>query len=176
MNGWDHVSHLSELEKRCASLWFRVDPATVQGPVVGMIVGECPGLKTRATLPMFPYPANSSGGRLLKMSELPIQDYLGRLTRRNLFYDHQVEWDRDKAIDEAVKIVETVKVERVVLCGQRVAEAFGFRRFFHLEENAGVRYCAIPHPSDMNRIYNQPQPRLAAKAAIRWVAGREVLG
>lgn len=175
MNGWDHVTHLTELEKRCASLWFKVNPADVQGPVTGLLVGECPGLTTRSTLPLFPYPPNSSGGRLLKMSDLTIHDYLGRLLRRNLFLDHVEIWNRDKAIEEAVKIVESVTVERVVLCGQRVAEAFGFRTFFKLEQHRGVSYCAIPHPSGLNRLYNDRPNVVAARAAIRFAAGRPVI-
>ena len=118
---------------------------------------------------MFPSPPNSSGGRLLKMSDIKVGEYLGRLLRQNLFLVHQ-EWDHDQAVTNAITIVESVQVKRVVLCGQRVGEAFGFGRYFDLHRHAGVDYTVIPHPNGMNRMYNDVNARVAARATVQWAA------
>jgi hypothetical protein len=110
----------------------------------------------------------------MKMSLLPVETYLGKLLRQNLFYEHQEVWDEDKAIDNAVEIVQARKAERVVLCGKKVAMAFGFRKFFHLHVQDGVWYTAIPHPSGLNLAYNSPATRELAGKAIRFAAGQEI--
>lgn len=170
--GWSHVTHMSELEKRCASLWFKVDPATVAGPLTGLIVGECPGKNTRSTLPMFPYPANSSGGRLLKMSKLPVGVYLGKIRRRNLIEHHHEVWPVHEAEKLAAGIVDELADTgtHVLLLGKRVGVAFGSPGFFRHTELKGSFYANIPHPSGLSREYNNPTKRAAAAVAIQWCA------
>jgi hypothetical protein len=169
---------MSELEKRCTSLWFKIDPATVQGPLVGLIIGECPGPNTRSTLPMFPYPKNSAGGRLLKMSRLPVGVYLGKIKRQNLIEHHcpSSEWPKFEAATRARAIAEllTNSQTRVLLLGKKVGEAFGFSRFFILQEILGSAYTCIPHPSGLSREYNDPVKRTGAQIAVQWCADHQV--
>lgn len=173
MKGWEHITHMSELEKRCASLWFKINPKEIQGPPIGMLVGEMPGLSTRATLPLFPYPANSSGGRLLKMSKISPTKFLGRVARKNIFLEHRT-WDHDDAVESALRIISEIReggnIKRVVACGQRVAQAFGFSNFFKLEQLEDIYFTAIPHPSGLNRLYNDVNARVGAQGALQWVA------
>lgn len=182
MIGWEHVHHLSELEKRCASLWLKpIDPSKVKSQPSGLIVGECPGKSTNSRLPMFPWPKASSGGRLFAMANLPIEIYLGELERRNLFYKHQPTWYPWSAHEAAHGIHLGRKVgDRVVLCGKRVAAAFGFEKYFEVaqipKEGGGfVYYCTIPHPSGLNREYNNPLTKVGAAVALHWAANYKIV-
>jgi hypothetical protein len=173
MKGWDHVTHMTELEKRCASLWFKINPATVEGPITGLLVGEMPGKNTRSALPLFPYPKNSSGGRLLAMSGIPPHLYFARMMRVNLFEHHVDIWNEEQANLNAIEIMkQQPKGRRVVLCGRRVGSAFGFTQFFQMghDEEADAFYVAIPHPSGLNREYNDPIKRASARIALQWAA------
>lgn len=164
------TGHLSEVEKRCASLWFKVDPATVVGPPTGLVIGEMPGRSTSSKLPLFPYPANSSGGRLLKMSGMSVGTYLGRLERVNLIKDYATTWDHDKAVGNAIDLINSTKHTRIIILGDRVGQAFGFVKFFSVHEYKGMIFNCIPHPSGLNRTYNNPIARAGAKAALEWAA------
>lgn len=177
MKGWEHVEHMSLLEKRCASLWFKLDPAIVTGPLTGLVVGECPGKNTCSTLPMFPYPASSSGGRLLKISRLPVETFLGRIRRVNLIETHHEIWPTHTARVRALEIVEenAVKNTRIVLLGAKVGDAFGASRYFDMGEIRGSHYVCIPHPSGLNRAYNDPVVRTGASIALQWCADWQVL-
>lgn len=183
MKGWDHVTHLTELEKRCASLWLKpIDPSQIKGPPTGLIVGECPGKSTSSKLAMFPWPKASSGGRLFKMANMPIEIYLGSLRRCNVFYDHQEKWWPWSAHENALGIhLGCEPYTRVVLCGKRVASAFGFDRYFevgsipHQQKGGVVLYCTIPHPSGLNREYNNPLAVQGAEMALHWAAGYNIV-
>ena len=176
MKAWQHegASHLTDLEKRCAALWFKIDPTTVIGPPTGLIVGEMPGENTSEKLPLFPWPRNSAGGRLMKMSLLSPGQYLGRLLRTNLFYEYSGDWDHEMARARARTIHAQRTVDRVVLLGQRVGEAFGFSAFFAHEVRDDVHYVCIPHPSGRNRIYNEQNARVGARAAVQFAASLNV--
>lgn len=178
MNGWNHITHLSEVEKRLTSLWFKVNPADIDCIVTGTIIGEMPGKNTRSILPLFPYPPNSSGGRLMQMGGLPIGIYIGRLKRVNLF-DHHVDiWNAEEANLRAVELMKQMPDgHRVVLCGKQVGKAFGLSHYFEnaVDETEGtVHYTCIPHPSARNRIYDDPMARTAARMAIQWAADHMV--
>jgi hypothetical protein len=172
MSGWDRpeLAHLTPLERKCAALWFKIDPATVEGPPVGMIVGEMPGPNTSPSLPMFPYPANSAGGRLLKISGLTPGQYLGRLLRVDLFKTYQEKWDPRMAQHLAVQLLEGSPVKRIVVLGQHVGAAFGFDSFFQHAEFADMNIVCIPHPSGRSPIYNDMRAKIGAAAAIHFAA------
>lgn len=173
MSGWDtpNLAHISELERRCAAKWFKINPASIPGPPTGLLVGERPGPSTHKKLPLFPYPPNSAGGRLLKMSRIGIETYLGRLIRVNLFESFDLGWDADKATEAAKAIMDAQpEGRRVVVLGTRVAQAFGLTAFFKLEDHDGRMVCAIPHPSGRNLLYNDANYRVGAIAAVQWAA------
>lgn len=59
----------------------------------------------------------------------------------------------------------------VVLCGRRVAIAFGVRSpFLEPERLRGGLVYVLPHPSGRNRWWNRPENRTAAGALIRRLA------
>jgi hypothetical protein len=178
MGSWEEnlaASHLSKVEQRCASHFLKVAPDDIRGPLCGVLVGECPGVATRPYLPMFPYPPNSAGGRLLKYSQMKAADYLGKLRRVNMFFTHQPRWPGRVTCTERVLAMhdefQTCDEKRVVLLGSKVGRAFGFDAYWQASEKDEVSYCVIPHPSGLNLIYNDRKAQLAAAAVVRWAAG-----
>lgn len=145
----------------------------------GLVVGMAPGPRTSASLPMFPHPAGSAGGRLMRMSEMPVEAYLGRLRRANLCRGaFRVAEARDRARELYLehRAADGPRT-RFVLCGKPVTDAFlevfkEDRRpaWFERRSWAGVEYVAVPHPSGRCREYNAEEVRARAGAAVRWAA------
>jgi hypothetical protein len=168
-------AHLSATDLRLARLWLKVLPSDIDGPPVGLVVGEAPLPNTSGRLPMFPYPASSAAGRLLKMSELKPGQYLGRLHRRDEYpgprWDLRAANQRAKLIHEWAASGEGVR--RVLLLGKNVATAFGMDLWGYVVSGGevAVEYRSIAHPSGANPMYNAPTARLAAQAAVLWAAG-----
>lgn len=148
-------------------------------PAVGLVVGMAPGPRTSSSLPMFPHPAASAGGRLHAMSGMPAEAYLGRLRRANLCrgaYSVPEARDRARTLYFEHRSVHAPR-PRLVLCGRRVARAFlealGERddpEWFRPGAWAGVDYVVVPHPSGRCREYNDPANRARAGEAVRWAA------
>jgi hypothetical protein len=153
-------------------------------PVPGVVVGMAPGLRTSASLPMFPHPAGSAGGRLLAMSGMPVEAYFGRLRRANLCRGvFRVAEARERA-RELYLIYRTVYSPhpRFVLCGRQVASAFydvlrehggADIPWFERREWAGIGYVAVPHPSGRCREYSDPANVARTRDAVRWAARYE---
>ncbi len=171
IEGWtdQKFSHLRDVEIRCLVKWFKITPDDVMGPPVGLIVGEMPSPESSPRMPLFPYPASSSGGRLLTYSKLTPGQFLGRLRRTNLFCEYR-KWDRVRAAELASQIIQQVPPKtRVVLCGRRVCTAFKLP-YFTLIAQDSVEYVGIPHPSGLNREYNRQDVRDAAGSTVSWAA------
>lgn len=176
MNAWDkpELAHLTDNEKRAAALWFKVNPETVSGPPTGLIIDEMARPGDLATVsPLFPYPTNSPGGKLMKMSGLSIGDYLGRLFRINLIQQYSEKWDPELAMLRAAWILENTPIDRIVLLGQHVGAAFGFNTFFTHELFSGKNIVCIPHPGGSSApIYNDNRARIGAAATIKFAADK----
>lgn len=143
-------------------------------PVPGVIVGMAPGPRTSGSLPMFPFPPTSAGGRLMTYSAMPPAAYLGRLRRHNLC---RHAFHAAEARATAITVYQTYRSlrhprPRLVLCGRRVATAFdlGHLEWFRRIDREGVEYVAIPHPSGRNYEYNDPATVARAGEAVRWAA------
>jgi hypothetical protein len=171
-----HPGHLGVAELRLAEIHLGV--TRYADRVTGLIVGENPGPNTHPDLPLFPWPPTSSAGRLLAMSRLEPGVLLGSLYRRNLVDDRY--WDREDAALRARSIVTALFDQprdlRVLLCGKRVARAFGFKDLptWYPHKMVSRQVCAvIPHPSGMNRVYNDSEARERTGGWIRWAVGLE---
>lgn len=145
----------------------------------GLVVGMAPGPRTSASLPMFPHPAGSAGGRLMRMSEMPVEAYLGRLRRANLCRGpFRVAEARNRARELYLEHrTADGPYARFVLCGRPVVDAFlelfkepRYPDWFERRCWAGVEYVAVPHPSGRCREYNVEEVRARAGAAVRWAA------
>jgi hypothetical protein len=176
-------AHLSPIEKRFARE-LGCSLLDIEGPPVAMLVGEAPAPngQGRGPLALFPWPASSSAGRLLKISGMPPGVYLGRFARANLVDPCPDSWSVPAArvaADEMRKRVEDLNLTRVVLLGRRVADAFGIDAFFVRREvyespeaaRCAMTIVAIPHPSGLNPAYNDEHTKASARHELMWAAG-----
>jgi hypothetical protein len=62
---------------------------------------------------------------------------------------------------------------RVILCGWRVAAALDFRApaYLRWRDHRGARMAVLPHPSGVNRWWNDPGNRRRARRFLRRWAG-----
>ena len=173
-------AHLSAAELRLARERLGVLQRDVDGPPVGVLVGEGPGPGSSRDHALFPHPASSSGGRLMRYGGLPPGVFLGRLLRRNLCREaFSVAEAEASALALLRELDETDDDFRLLLLGADVGRAFGVGRFYdHARtrdpDRAEPRWhdcVCIPHPSGQNRLYNDPAHRRAAGAAVAWAAG-----
>lgn len=138
---------------------------------VGLMIGEKPGKHTDPAMPLFPHPETSSGARLLGYSDLRIEDFLGKITRENLWPTGVEDPDITRMRVEILKRRALQDDLRVLLLGKRVRDAFGCSKDFGLATLtvAGKRISVgwIPLP---DRITDQANCRLAGSFA-RWAAG-----
>ncbi len=84
----------------------------------------------------------------------------------NLFLDYPGEWDRAAARDRAV---DTRLAEVTVLLGRDVATAFGLGRlaYFRQADVGGSTVTLLPHPSGLNRLYNDETIRSRVGDSLR---------
>lgn len=137
--------------------------------VRALILGEAPGTRTSADMPMFPWPLTSAGGRLFQVSGFEIKTYLKTFDRANLL--DTTGWNAKRAAQNAREIVKAWQKRRIVLCGNRVSDAFGYRGpAFTWVDLFGVRCVRIPHPSGRNPIYNDTSVGLRTRKTLREAA------
>lgn len=180
--GWKRpeLEHLTDEECTRAARDLGIAPSDVIGPPCGLIVGEMPGGTAISSMPLFPHPANSSGGRLMKWSQLPPGVFLGRIRRVNVFAEPIEKWQPFAAMESARAILAACtekNIRRIVLLGERVGRAFGMIwedqtiMMYQTKEVGALTLACIPHPSGLNRLYNDPIPQAGAKLAVRWASG-----
>lgn len=148
---------------------------------LGLVIGMAPGPRTSASLPMFPHPAGSAGGRLMAMSGMPVEAYLGRLRRANLCRGAFRVVEARERVQELYLTYRTVHAPhpRFVLCGRRVADVFSdvlrtpSDPWYQRRSWAGIEYATIPHPSGRCREYSDPANVARARKVVRWAARYE---
>lgn len=175
------IAHLSPAEIRLARTWLGVERHEIAGPPEGVIVGEAPGKHTSPRLPMFPWPASSAGGRLLKMAGITAGEYIGRLRRRNLWETYEQAEEAGAPEDRARGELALDSIfafdanERIVVLGDRVARAFGLDGIWKSRTvtrgDTTVEIKSIAHPSGRSLVYNDAKARACAQAAVLWAAG-----
>jgi len=159
---------------------FGYDP-TEQPTPRGMLIGEAPGPQGDSRLPLFCDPPGCAGDRLRRYAGLSPQDYLGRLRRVNMC--RELPWSSDRARVQRKLIVDWLKCRdnflndiplRVVLLGNKVARMWDLESAdFRCGWIEGVDVVAIPHPSGLNRVYNDPENELRAGRVVQWAAGQQ---
>jgi hypothetical protein len=173
-------AHLSADELRLARVKLGVHQRDVEGPPVGVVVGEAPGPRSSIRHALFPYPASSSAGRLMGFARMPPGVFLGRLLRRNLCREEFSATEAERAALLLLRELDDMDGEfRILLLGVGVGRAFGLGAFYdyartrnpHADVLRWHDVVCIPHPSGLNHLYNEPAHRRAAAAALTWAAG-----
>lgn len=104
--------------------------------------------------PMFPYPPQSAGGRMLKISDYGLGMYIHGLQRQNLMPVYAEKWNPRHASARAAEFMRRFRPAYVIMCGRKVSTAFGYEGTVPARYESkiwqGVTMYAIPHPSGRN--------------------------
>ena len=139
-----------------------------------LLVGELNPHGSDPRHALFPYPKNGSGGRLcykiLGMSRL---QYMSTFDRVNLCTG---KWDRKKAAEKALEIIGETGPRIIVMLGAKVTRAFMYKYYvpFIYHQKYGKTMVTLPHPSGLNRIWNDEKNFRGARAMMQ-MAGVKVL-
>lgn len=136
-----------------------------------LIVGEAPSRLVSEPL------TGPSGRRLSELMGIEHGEMLERFERTNLLADwpgrdgHGSAFPLLLAMSRALELREG-PWDAFLLLGKRVAAAFGFRadvRYLAWYEMADRRFAVLPHPSGVNRWFNEPANRAQARRFLRSV-------
>lgn len=102
----------------------------------------------------------SAGRRLYQMireSDPTVSeaDYLCCLDRRNLVSEG--DWSNAHARVFATDMVTSLQGRWVVMLGSLVPSALGLKhdgKWYQWHDGKGLTFCVVPHPSGLNRLYN----------------------
>jgi len=129
----------------------------------------------RPEFDLYPHPPQSAGARLCRILGYEQEEYLATFERRNLLYG--TKWSAPAARDAATQLrrQEVGSGDALVLCGARVAAAFGIvfeplARLRRLAGPTGAHVCiclVIPHPSGLSRAWNDPTMAPRVREAVR---------
>lgn len=119
-----------------------------------LLVGELNPFGGRDYFALFPLPRTSSGGRLAGILGLTPERYLETFDRANLC---RGAWSARTARETAALLAQQDR-PAFVLLGKRVCEAFGeeYQPFTVGDAPGGTRFGVLPHPSGLNRSWNDP--------------------
>ena len=117
---------------------------------------------------LHPDPPHASGGRLCHLiMGITERDYLRWFDRTDLCHPR---WSLPAAREKAARLVgERTNTDVIVLCGSKVAQAFGvaYRPFSVHVTPTGPRLLILPHPSGLNRLWHAPSSVAEARSALR---------
>lgn len=123
-----------------------------------LLVGEDNPYGRDPRYALYPAPDYSAGGRLcFQIMKLSVKEYIKRFDRVNLCAE---KWGMKEARKRAEELLESHDV--FVLLGSKVCKAFGleFRPFtvyvVQRPREPLARVIVLPHPSGLNRIWNDP--------------------
>ncbi len=146
-----------------------------------VIIGEAPSPSaTKPVQPLFPFPAHSTGARLWRMTGLSRPEYIEAFHRMYLLSQYDDRYFESDARWAAWNLISSRLLDgrAVVLLGQRVWLAFGGR-----EDVEPLLWCRggvpafrpacvalVPHPSGLNRWYDDEHQAGAATNFMRLLA------
>ena len=125
-----------------------------------VLIGMNNPLSQRPEYALWPDPPGCTGHRIWQMlasrTGASTHDYIRSFDRRNLVVG---QWDRKAAQAEARRLMASGELRGriVVLLGDKVREAFRLDKYLiHPQLVDGVMFRQLPHPSGLNRWYNEP--------------------
>lgn len=133
-----------------------------------ILVGEAPGpsYDPRTHRPLFPYPPQSAGGRLKKMSGYTRYEYIKGTERVNLIPEpYGRRWPKDQAVERAREILfhARTKCQFVFGFGEKVKEAFRSSEGGAFSDYYLSYVMTFPHPSGLCRKWNDPGQETSLK-------------
>jgi len=125
-----------------------------------LIIGEAPSKNQQLEQPI----EGRIGLRLASMAGLTLPEFLYHFDRVNLLHHrqdtaaHEFQFDIEAAKGEAAALKTTFKSDQIViLLGLRVADAFyAHHDYFVQQMIGGADVRVVPHPSGINRWWNDP--------------------
>lgn len=126
-----------------------------------VLVGELNPYGSDPTYALYHLPRHASGNRLREHLGLTDNAYLA-IPRENLCTGT---WSMKAARARAALVLEANDV--VVALGARVASAFRGPSFFEAMRFGQTWLLVLPHPSGMNRMWNEPGLREMARSMLR---------
>lgn len=134
-----------------------------------LLVGENNPLSRDPRYALYDEPQGCSGHRLRTMIlGLSRRTYFSdAITRMNLVVG---QWSLAAARMVAEELRWRPTHDVVVMLGRRVIEAFKFDIDAFTSTGETPVYVALPHPSGLNRIWNDPRAFLAAREVLKKVA------
>lgn len=125
-----------------------------------LLVGEANPHGANPEFALYPLPEHAAGGRLAAILDMSRSTYLRAFRRVNLCPRR---WSMRDAREHAAGIASRERGP-IVLLGRRVAEAFGFGAAPPF--SAQGQFYLLPHPSGLNRVWNDPRAAERARALI----------
>lgn len=142
-----------------------------------LLVGELNPFGGSESFALYPLPAHCSGGRLARILGLEPRQYLRAFDRANLCSGR---WSLPAARARAEELL-TEDRDVYVLLGARVARAFcvAFLPFSSIEHGVykpgraskSCWFVQLPHPSGLNRSWNEPGSVDRARRAVSLACG-----
>jgi hypothetical protein len=132
-----------------------------------VIVGELNPYGQDPRFALYHLPRHASGNRLREHLGLSDVEY-EKIAKVNLCYG---KWSMNAA-RETVKLINS-RFDVAVLLGAKVRDAFNGPEFYQvdiMEEGRAIALVTLPHPSGLNRMWNEPGARERARAVMRVVA------
>jgi hypothetical protein len=131
-----------------------------------IVVGMNDPTFDETTLALHPSFVNSSGRRLWQMANVPIEDWLLLVTRRNVLFAK--EWSRKQALAAGIKLRKKLDLcpDTVIVLGRETWKSlrlYPLIRWFEYED----KYVLLPHPSGRCRLYNDDVFVRAAGRVLR---------
>lgn len=141
-----------------------------------LIVGEAPSKNEVTERPI----EGRVGKRLAAVCGMPLADFLSHFERVNLLHVRQdtkekgFEFDLAAGKKAAEKLRDSFKEDQIViLLGGRVAEAFRVHDHYFVETRVNfARLYIVPHPSGVNRWYNDRSNMDAMVAFMKSIVER----
>lgn len=131
-----------------------------------VLIGMNNPLRTEPHFALYPAPPRCTGHRIWQMlherTGCSTRDYLRSFDRRNLL--DELTWDERRAREASAGLWRELEGRRVAVLGASVRRVLWLvdsppLRWQHTD---GVDWFLLPHPSGLNRWYNDPVCREAA--------------